>query len=403
MRTITKYIYLFYAMILPFGAINPFDLSSIRGISERISEQQGLGQYFFALCVICALLDGNVRKQIVHLKKLLLPLFLLFCTLFCSELVYTQFSTIDYVFYIKLLVGEFGFVIIAQYFIEYPIVMRKSLMLYSYTCVLIILAFFLGFLRGYYFTSNGQLWLFGENPNTYSFMIGLGSLILVNDIVHNKESLWLLIINFVSIVLIVFYLILSGSRGTILMVAACLLVLSYRVILKKWIIVLPIILISVSLVVGFVNKNNNDISLFERFNALQESRGDRSNLIKEAWSLYAERPLFGFGRTGYVEERLIRYREERDSHNLLLSTAAMGGTVAVICLLAFLGIMFKECLKKRKSLLFATVLFLYIFLMSMKTGDVITFAMMWYSYGVVFSLATTPGKIVSLPSASLSG
>lgn len=386
-RSIVEYLFLFYAFLLPFGSINPFDLSSIQGISERGGDQQGFIPIVFALCTIMAFIDKKVQKHFNETKPFLLPLSVFFVSIVFSTIISGSRLPFPTLYFIKLLMAETGFVLMAQYFVEYPRVLDKVLGVYAYTCAGIVAAFFLGLLDGYYFVSKGRLWLFGENPNIYSFMMGMGALLLINDVNYKSIPKWRKALNIISVFAIMLYMVLSGSRGSSLMLLLCVLILSKNIIKKHFLLISILCIILIWLVFWFVTNNMESISLFERFIALQDGNDDRTRLLKDAFSLYAERPILGFGRTGYVEQRLIRFHEDRDSHNMLLSVAVMSGSIGLLSILLFLWKLFRKCSYVIKQDILCVVIFLYVFLMSMKTGDVITFSMMWFCFAVVFARA----------------
>ena len=77
--------------------------------------------------------------------------------------------------------------------------------------------------------------------------------------------------------------------------------------------------------------------------------GERSALLSQAFSLFTERPFFGFGRHGYIIERFSRFNESRDSHNLFISILAMGGFFGGVSILSFTFSIFKRAVNKIKK------------------------------------------------------
>lgn len=386
MRTFTKFAFYLLAFIMPFGSINPFNLSAIQGVESQNIEQQGILPYIFALCVMLAFADWRVRRHAKDVKGFILPLSVLFAALLFSSLIYASGFTNYISFFLKLLAGEIGFLIIAQYFIEYPSEMNRSLMIYAYVCVGIVTAFFLGLLNGYYYISKGRLWLFGMNPNIFSFLMGWSILIFTNDIARSKMSKLWMSVKIAAIFIVFLYILLSGSRGTVIILGVCMILLIYEKMKRYILYVIPVVLLLSWMTVSFVSNHIEDISIVERFMLLKEGDDDRSTLLKQAYSLFEENPIIGLGRNGYVEQRLMRFNEERDSHNMFLSVAVMSGIIGLMALLSYLFLLGKKCLRVFRKDSMGAVCFLYVLLMTQKTGDVITFSMMWYCFAVVVAL-----------------
>ena len=383
----TRYIFYLYAFIMPYGSVNTFNLSALYGVSNANVDQQGIGSYFFALCVFMAAIDRKIWPNYRTIIKFFQPLSTLFVALFISTILYEGYEVpFPYSFFVKLFVAEVGFCILAIYFIRYPKVMLYSLTIYAYSCVIIVIAYFGGFLDGLYFVSKGRLWLFGENPNSFSFMMGLGAIILLYNNKRYKSKMFQ-ILNVIVVCAIFYYMVLSGSRGSFLMCALAVVILYYKYLLKKIVFVIPVLLILISIGITSIEKRQNEVSFVERFEELQEGDDDRTELLWNTWTLYTERPVLGWGRSGYVVERSLRFHEDRDSHNMFMSIIVMSGVIGLLAILLFLYHIGFGCITVSRRNVFPIIVFFYVFFMSMKTGDVITFAMMWYCYAIVYAMA----------------
>lgn len=388
MEVITKLVFYLFAFILPYGSVSPFNLTAIRDVSEGTIGQQGIGPYLFAICTFLAVLDRRVQMRYKLTKRFILPL----CVLFAAVLISTMLRSINgldfpFVFFLKLFAAEIGFIVLTMYFIQFPKVLSNSLTIYAYSCALIVMAYYLGVLDGLYFISNGRLWLFGENPNTFSFMMGLGSIILIYNNLYMHPSKPVAVLNILLVTAIFLYMILSGSRGSILICAIAVLVLCNKLLIKRSYLILPLLLIIGYVLYGFVISHQSDISVLERFSELQDGDSERMDLFKQAFTLFVEKPVLGWGRNGYVLERFSRFQEVRDSHNMILSVAAMSGIVGATAIIVFLYMLFIRCLRAFKTNVLPLVLFFYVFFMAMKTGEVLTFSMMWYCFSLMLALA----------------
>lgn len=399
MEVITRFIFYLFAFILPYGSVNPFNLTSVQGVSEGTISQQGIGPYLFAICAIMAVFDRRILMNYKTTKKFILPLGILFFALLISSMLSSS-RGLDFptVFFLKLIAAEVGFVILTLYFIQFPVVLYKSLTIYAYSCALIVMAYYLGLLDGLYFMSNGRLWLFGENPNSYSFMMGLGSIILIHNNLYSHPPRYVAVLNILLVTAIFLYMILSGSRGSILICALAIFVLCYKLLIKKSYLIIPLLLIIGYVLYEFIAAHQSDISLLERFSELHDGDSGRMKLLREACTLFTEKPVLGWGRNGYIYERLSRFQEERDSHNIILSVAVMSGVIGATALISFFYKLFKSCAQTFKANVLPLVLFFYVFFMAMKTGDVITFAMMWYCFSLMLAMASLSKTELSLSS-----
>lgn len=394
MKRLSKYLFYFLAFLLPFGSINPLDLTAVADVENRMDEQLGFTPILFALCCVLALFDGTIYKHQRKIKLFLWPLGILLTSLAIASVLYKgQIISFPSTYLIKLFAVEIGFYVMALYFIEYQVTLRKSMLIYAYTCVAIILAFFGGFLNNYSYVSNGRLWIFGENPNSFSFLMGLGTIILTNKFNQiGKESNIVKVFDIISICLLLLYIVLSGSRGSFLIVSICMVILLFnKRLLHKAHITIPIFIIVIFSGYYYYDAHQDEISIFNRMSNI--SSDERGELQSQSLELFFEQPLLGYGVNGYKEQMLIRHYETRDSHNVLITTAAMSGVIGGFALSVFLILLLHMSWKNRVFDWLGFVICVNVFLMSMKTGGVLTFAMMWYSYAIVVALSTNKAKI----------
>ena len=346
MKKITDILYYSLAFFLAFGSVNPFRIGEV---SNQIMDQQGLSPYIFIGCIILTVLNRGIHNNIIAKKTFYTPLILMSIIFFASSLIWNFESTFNYLdFFAKLLIGIVGFVCISAYLEVYPDVLKKSILIYAYTCAAIILLFFIGRLDSLSYYSNGRLWIFGINPNTFSFMMGLGALYLADELLNNKTRITFTIINSTSIVLIFLYILLSGSRGTLLFILLSLGILFLPYLKKRWYAILPLVFIMYYASFQVLQSNTNEITIVERMSSITQE-DDREGLLSNALTLFTESPLWGLGRNGYVEQRLERFHDFRDSHNILMSIMVMGGLMALLCYLLYTQLLFAHSIRQYKN------------------------------------------------------
>ncbi len=379
---ITGFLYCLLAFLLAFGSANIFELGSLRNVSEAVTSQNSYSPILFATCALASLFDKKVFSRITKMGRYIVPLLVLFIAIVVGDVIYDSSGLEQEAFYyLKLFVAFTGFIIFSLYFVEHPVILVRSLNVFAWTCTLIVIAYFLGLLDPFSFFSNGRLWLFGENPNSFSFLMGVGALVHLYSLLEGKRFN---ILRFFSILILLFYIILSGSRGSFIMCLLSMVIVLVPFIKKHFIVSIILALVVSCVAFVFVQSVMSKVSFFERMNSLTQE-DERQILISNSFSLFEERPFFGFGRHGYVVERLVRFNDNRDAHNILVSVLAMGGFFGGIALLWFIVLLFNGTRKVIKKSLVPLSLFVYVFLISMKTGEILTYSMMWYTYAVVYA------------------
>lgn len=379
MKQIIRIFYILLACLSPFGSANIFNLDQYS--AQVDSSQGGFLPLVFGMCTIVSVLDRNVRTNFKYLKPIFIPLLGFIILLFFSELAFCG-GSFNYVYFIKLIVAIVGFVVMSQTFITYPQILNNSLLVYAITSVCIVIAFFAGLLEQSYYYSNGRLWFLGINPNTYSFMIGFAIIILLFYINRKDSSIKYRLSALLCIFPLFIFLLLSGSRGSLLF-----LILSIIIIYYKHIIYIGLFgMIAISSLGIYISNTEYEITTLERFSDVGKSN-ERFGLIEKTLDVFEHSPILGVGPTGYHSMMLSKFNEERDSHNVIISNLAMGGIFGTILYLLFLFKLFISITKQSKYRVFALAVFIYMTLISLKTGNVLTYSLMWYIYSVALSLS----------------
>ena len=386
MKTITKYAFFILTVALAFGSFNPFDMRGIGSITEQVEEQRGYTPLLFAACILLSLIDKNVIRNYKTFKQYYTPLLVLFVLYIFSSLVFDISTALDgYMFYIKLLVAFTGFFSYAMYFSEYPEVLKTVCRLFGLLCAGICLMFFLGFLDGFYYFSNGRLWLFGENPNSYSFVLGFGALLLGKELLDDNKLIYRILYAF-GILLIMAYTFMSGSRGTLMFLGLSFLII-YSSYVKKHLGASLVTVFAGVIILNFIfSKNVEELSVLDRFSDLQ-SGDSREELIKNALTLFYSSPLWGYGVNGYEYMKEASFHDIRDSHNMIVSILAVSGLFGFSAIATFFKRVMTLLWIDTRNNLFSVSLFVYVFLISMKTGGIITYSMKWFAYAIIVANA----------------
>lgn len=378
MSFLLRYLFWLLAFLFPFGSANILHLRSYA--EETDGTQNSILPVVFFACILVSLVDSKIRGQFSCVKKFILPLSIFYMIMCVSDIVY-GLSEISLVFYIKLLVGISGFIIISQTFIAYPKLLQQSLYIYAGVCCVIVTAFLTGLLEGAYFFSKDRLWIFGINPNTYSFMIGLAILIILYSMRQCKRKLYKIIAGIV-IMFLVYFILLSGSRGTLIFLALSLAILFHQRIVY----VVLFGLLSIVIIGTVAQQFDYEMIVFDRLSESSLVDESREQLIDQSLAIFEQSPLIGVGESGYRELMSILYNENRDSHNIIISNLAMTGIIGTVIFLTFICMLLRGVLVKSSFRLFSFVIFLYMFLISLKMGSILTYSLMWWVYAVALSM-----------------
>ena len=378
MRTIIKVLYLILAFLFQFGSANIFNLDQYSTKLE--TDQGGILPIFFALCTIASLVDSKSRKNFYLLKLPAVFLFAFVLVLLFAEILFCGIN-VNLFYFVKLTIAIIGFIAMSLTFITYPKLLLKSLIIYSTTSLGIVLAFWGGLLEQSYYFSNGRLWFLGINPNTYSFMVGFAILIMI--IICNKKQLSFhyKIIAFLSVLPLTIFLLLTGSRGSLMFLIFTLLIIYH----KRLVLIFFAGVIAVFLYSNLITNLDYEITTFSRMTEIGQSN-EREQLIEKTLYVYAQSPIVGVGPTGYKTTMLTNFSEERDSHNVLISNLALGGIMGLSLYLMFLFLLFRSVLKQSRYRIYALGIYVYMTLVSLKTGSVLTYSLMWYIYAISFTL-----------------
>jgi hypothetical protein len=386
MKTITKYFFFLLAISFAFGSFNPLDLGASMNITDHEGEQKGFTPILFGMCTLLSLFDAEVRKGLKGIKIYITPLYCLLGVYFFSALIYDISSVADFLgTFVKLFVAFSGFIVFTQYFIVHHDVFKWTMRVFALTCSLIMVLFFTGRLEGLYYYSKGRLVLFGENANSYSFVMGLGVLILIRGLSYK----WPVFVKFLFVgmsIVIYFYILMSGSRGTVLILGLALAIAYIDFLKKHAVISVAVVGAAGVLLLYMFNSSTEELSIFSRMEKL--SNGDeRSNLIENALTLFYQSPLWGVGVNGYYDAKANLFHDMRDSHNMIVSIMVNGGLVGFIAISTFLLRVFRNAKSVFRYDKYPVALFTYMFLISMKTGGILSYSLMWFVYALI--IATT--------------
>lgn len=372
---------------LALGAINPFN--PIVADQDDIVNN-GFTSLFLGMFLLLSLFNISTYKK----KKAIVPysrvLLLFFLTILFSSIIYNFNTAALYQTYLlKLFVAILSFIVFVLYFSANKRSLELSMKCYLYTCVLIILLYFLGFLENYSYVSNGRLVIFGENSNSFSTRMGLAFIFSIYFIRNSTAIKGLLkAVLFLCALMLYIYIYLSGSRGTFIAVSLCVFFVFLKFIRSHlrvflflfFVLFLPFIYFS-----DYEKQSSNNFSMVERLEELKEGN-IREELMRNAFNIFIDNPLLGVGVNGYEKEKEIRNYSSLDSHSIATTILAISGLIGFSLFFAFLFFLFREVLRKRVSI-FPFLIAAFMLFISLKTGGVLSYFLMWYTYGISLAMS----------------
>tara|TARA_R110000751_G_scaffold148623_2_gene253446 strand:+ start:7073 stop:8233 length:1161 start_codon:yes stop_codon:yes gene_type:complete len=368
---------LIFSFFLAFGSYDPL-FSSAGNYSLIIIFVLLFIFIFFLLCW---------EVIIVNFSISIFYLFIILYIFTFSSVAYGEANFDKEVFNYKFFVCILFFLTLTEYLKVNPKYIHYSLMMFSFGVIVFVLLLYT-FLSAGLELNNGRLLIFGENPNSTSSRFTIAFIYVIYLCFHNPFKWNLIRFNLLFLLLpVLFMVVQSGSRGSLLSLLACtgvIIYLSKARLLYKACISLMILLLTPFFVDYLMENGNMYQRLVDSF--VHGGTAGRDVIWNAAIDIILENPLLGVGEAGYFDEVTAILGYPIDTHNLLLYIAACGGISSLILFLLFyfklISIAFAK-LKTKDVIPFA--LLLNITLIALKTGGVLTYLIMWYVFSLVYS------------------
>ncbi len=367
------------SIALALGTINPFSIDPTVEAESELVLMPILAVSFSIIVLFRYGLKGIPKIVIVSAI-----LFFVGCMI--GDFLYDYYST-DYWFLAKLFSVLLFFFSCIIYFSNNPEKIKVSLIIYSISCVVVLVVVYFFSNSGIVEISKGRMSIFGENANSTSSRMLIAALFFLYDLINNRRNNIIKVLELLSLLLLLLFIIQSGSRGSLIsvMVGIVIMIAFSDIKTTRKTILIIVGLVVVAIAIPWLIHNEN-ISIFERLQELEEGNV-RSTLMLNAIDIYKDYPFFGAGSNGYQVEKMNRYYSSLDSHCILTSIMAIGGTFALFFFICLWIIIFKKTLQIRKTNIFPIIVFLCITLIALKTGGVITFVFMWYCYAISYAMS----------------
>lgn len=368
-KAISLYLFSFF---LAFGKFDPFGTN---------------GLYFdilTAATIGIVLITSNVVKEWRKYKNQLIPLFLIGIILFFTGLLYGPTIFEKSLFNFKYFAAIIVFWTMSIIF-ESDKIRINSILLFSISCGVLALLYHFQFFAGVAEIHNGRLNIFGENPNSISTRMALAFIVIFYYVIENPlRSSKIRFVVLVFLPYLLLFVIETASRGSFLiMLLGAAVILLFSKVHKS--VKLAIVFFAFGLGAYF-SFLLYDSGLYERFQE-DDVSGGRERIWANAINIFYENPI-GVGEAGYTNEMFQRFSTTQDTHNLFLYILITGGVASLILYFVFLWqIFFKAFHALKINKVLNMTLFIFMLLLSAKTGGVITYLIMWYFFAVVNSFS----------------
>ena len=387
---LSKILLFFFSITLALGTWNPFV-----PFQYEIGGGNGydLSQIVSVLFIVSLLFGLNVH--ISTKNKLLITSSLFFLSVLLSAIIngVSVITTSTVIFFVKLTLVLLLCHLLSQLFTRSPKLIYLSAFIFSIVCVILAVGYSYGYLDQFLLVSKGRVFFWGENPNSTSARYGIAFLFILHFIIKNplgfskwRHILWLALPSILNLIMA------TGSRGSFLILLVSILIyLVYIPFRSKGYKLLLTFFFPIALYfsIGYIARSNQEYSLFERLSESVEEGKDagRKELNEEAIQIFLDNPLSGIGVQNFQNEMITKFNEDRTVHNLYLYVLAISGIVGFTCFVFFLYYLVRGSYAIRRYSSLPLTLFVYMSLLSYKTGGILTYMLMWYVFSIIIALS----------------
>lgn len=233
-----------------------------------------------------------------------------------------------------------------------------------------------------------RITFFGNNPNIVGLLSGLAIVFSLFFMLNPQESygkksyLFLLVIPvFVNL------LMQSGSRGALITTAFSVGVMfimnktvSYKKILQYGLFVIA--------VTYFMDQLVESQLMYKRITQFIEegNTAGRGDIWKSVIDISIQRPLIGYGTTGFENEMVSLFGRHKDAHNLFLYILVTTGFLGLSLFMYFLYFHIRTAIRSfRRDDVMKIVLFIFYMTTVIKAGGVINNKLMWLLLAIIIS------------------
>lgn len=367
-----------FVFSLPFEYWDPFGISSF----FTVTKMAGFGYAALALLTLKESFDKSIFKYVKYLLffwlwLVLLSMFNYIGTNTASVLNFTLFQNI--IFY-WLIASD----------IKKGTIQIKTLMLsFALSIVLMNILLTLGIgIAQEYEEGVSRLTFFENNPNTLGILAGLAIVFALYFILNphktfGKKGLFLIL----ALPAFVNLLLLSASRGALITTgfSVVLMLVMNKTTPFKRILQVGLLIIAASYLMEKLVASELIYKRMIQFIEEGNTAG-RGEIWENVWEVSLQRPIIGFGTTGFENEMIKYYGARKSAHNLFLEVFVTTGLVGFGVFMYFLYFHFKNSIQNlRQGEVLKIALLVFYLTTVIKAGGAMNNKLMWLLLAVVLS------------------
>lgn len=366
-----------FSVLMAFGTLDPF---------FTIASPISTADIFLLLFIVC-FIAFNLKSTLRMLFKIEFTILILIFIFFILAQVLNGYSElVKPLINLKFFLCIVFFILLSGFFKINRKYVHYTLYAFSLSCFLF--SVYILFLNpSLYSIVKGQMIVLDENPNSTSSRLVISVVYILYFIINNPLKIsWVRFLSIITIPSLVYMIILSGSRGSLVaMVLGLYMIFIFSNIKKSYKFILSFLLVSLSLYLFQRLLNSEDLgSRWE--GALEGDTAGRTDIWEIVIDISTHNPL-GVGETGYVEKISNLYGYYIDTHNIFLYVLVCGGFISFV-LFAFLWL--KLLLNSLKVSVYSKdilplLMLIIIFSIVFKTGGAITFLLYWFVFSIINS------------------
>lgn len=367
-----------FSALIAFGELDP--------ILPLISPFSSIDLIFISFAVLFVLFHPkSLLKGLISFNFIsLLAIILLFAF---AQSIFGYDNLIKPFINFKLLSCIIFFLVVSITFAKNPKLIEYCLLAFSISCfafsILVLLID-----PNLYVIYKGQLIVMEENPNSTSSRLVIGAIYLIYLILNNplKISNFKKICLLIMIPIIVYMVVLSGSRGSLLaLIIGIFLILTFSKIHN--IFKISLLLISSFTAILLFNFLISSNDLGDRWqSALEGDTAGRTEIWSSVFEIVKGHPL-GVGESGYAITISKYIGKYLDTHNIFLYILVCGGWLSLLIFNLFLLNILKKSIKTYRNSgdILGLLLFSIIIFIASKTGGAITYLLFWFILAITYT------------------
>lgn len=238
---------------------------------------------------------------------------------------------------------------------------------------------------GYYY--KGKYMIVDENPNSTGTRFALAAVFFCYFMLRGLKSKSFLFLFLLSFLILAYFTILTGSRGSLIFLiisSLILIIYSQRGYSFK---ITAVISSTILVLFGFGWLLGMEGDIGQKWGlAAEGDMAGRSDIWEIALNIFYNNPIMGTGYSQYLYIMDSAIGNAKDAHNLFVFLLATGGVVAFIIFGIFFSSLLYNAIRSRQfDQGLRLSLWLCALILALKTGGALVYLVLWFLYAVIAS------------------